>query len=216
MLIDLPFSRKGNIELAEHGSRYALSFTSGGLLATEARQTLAVWRNAQDWDLVRAELMASNTLQLRTVQSRRTVSREVVGRLSELNERELELLEDSSPQERVHLLWVAVCRRYALVGEFAEEIVRERFLLLTPSLQRGDFDVFIRGKALWHEELDALTESTRRKLRQNTFRMLREAGLVDDAGAILNTILSNRVQSVLELRRPSDVRFFPTQQGSVR
>ncbi|MCR2791700.1 DUF1819 family protein [Microbacterium sp. zg.Y625] len=190
--------------------RYALSFTSGGLLVTEAWHTAEVWSRVRDWALVRAELMESNTLQSRTVQSRRTVSREVVGRLSELSADEMSLLRESSPQERAHLMWVAACRRYTLVGEFAEEVVRERFLLLTPSLKRGDFDIFVRGKALWHPELDALQDSTRRKLRQNLFRMLREAGLVSDSGEILSVILSPGIESLLDLRRPSDVRFFPT------
>jgi len=193
-----------------HPDRYALSFTSGGLLLVEAQRTVALWNPLQDWDLVRAELMESNTLQQRTIQSRRTVSREVVGRLSELTPAELLLLGESSPQERAHMAWVAACRRYTLVAEFAEEVVRERFLLLTPSLERGEFDVFLRGKALWHPELDALTETTRRKLRQNLFRMLREAELVSDGGEIVNVILSPQVEALLDLRHPSDVRFFPT------
>jgi hypothetical protein len=160
--------------------------------------------------MVREELMNSNSLQQRTIQSRRTLSREVVGRLSALSAGEIALLEESSPDERAHLMWVAACRRYALVGEFAEEVVRERFLLLTPSLEHQDFDGFFRGKALWHPELDALTDSTRRKLRQNVFRMLREASLVSESGRILGVILSPRVEAVLNLRRPSDLRFFPT------
>lgn len=191
-------------------SRYALSFTAGGLLVSEAWRTAAVWSRLQDWDMVREELMNSNSLQQRTIQSRRTLSREVVGRLSELSAGEIALLEESSPDERAHLMWVAACRRYALVGEFAEEVVRERFLLLTPSLERQHFDGFFRGKALWHPELDALTDSTRRKLRQNVFRMLREASLVSESGRILGVILSPRVEAVLNLRRPSDLRFFPT------
>lgn len=201
--------------MASH-ARYALSFTSGGLLIVEGRRALEIWHRMLDWDLVRAELMASNTLQLRTVQSRRTVSREVVGRLSKLDASELDLLESPSSQERGYLMWVAACRRYALLGEFAEEVVRERLLLLTPSLHLEDFDSFIRDKALWHPELDTLADTTTRKLRQNSFRMLREAGLLAEDGVVLNAFLSTRLEELLEAREPSDLRFFPTTQGGVR
>lgn len=191
-------------------SRYALSFTVGGLLVREALQTLTLWHSLRDWDAVRAELMNSNSLQQRTVQSRRTMSREVVGRLSELVDPELDLLSEGSSQEQAELMWVAACRRYGLLAEFAEEVVRERFLLLTPTLTLTDFDVFVRGKSMWHAELNDLAESTGRKLRQNTFRMLREAGLIGEDGVILRTILSPRLDDLLRERSPSDVRFFPT------
>ena len=191
-------------------SSYALSFTVGGLLVREALQTLELWHSLKDWDAVRAEVMNSNSLQQRTVQSRRTMSREVVGRLSELVDRELDLLGGGSSQEQAELMWVAACRRYSLLAEFAEEVVRERFLLLTPTLALTDFDVFVRGKSIWHSELNDLAESTGRKLRQNTFRMLREAGLIGEDGIILHTILTPRLDALLNERTPSDARFFPT------
>ena len=81
-------------------------------------------------------------------------------------------------------MWAAACRRYDLIGEFAEEVLRERFLLLAPTLDYEDFDSFVRGKALWHEEVADLKDSTLQKLRSNVFRMLVEAGLLSDDGRI--------------------------------
>lgn len=123
---------------------------------------------------------------------------------------EIELLTGATATERGHLLWAAACRRYNLIGEFAEEVVRERFLLLKPTLGYEDFDGFLRGKALWHSELAELKDSTLRKLRATVFRMLNEAGLLSDGGHLLPAVLSERVGSVLRARTPSDVRFFPT------
>ena len=89
-------------------------------------------------------------------------------------------------------------------------MVRERFQLLTPNLDHDHFDSFIRTKALWHEEVAELKDSTLRKLRANVFRMLVEAGLLTDDGRILAAVLSNRVADALAARTPSDIRFFPT------
>jgi hypothetical protein len=200
----------------ERVSRYSLSFTSGGLLISESLKTLPVWQRARSWEAVRDELMSTNTLQLRTVQSRRTISREVVERLSTLSPLELDLLGDASTQERAHVMWVAACRRHTLVGEFAEEVVRERFLILTPHIAHDDFDTFVRGKSLWHPEVETITETTRRKLRQSVFRMLRESGLVDDTGFVVPALLTSRLASILNAREPSDLRFFPTAQGGAR
>lgn len=192
--------------------RYALSFTSGALMTQEAAVAVPVYLEEQDWARVRVVLGESNLLQARTASSGFRLAREVVQRLSALNPSELELLMDATSGERAYLMWAAACRRYALVGEFAEEVVRERFLLLTPSLGAGDFDAFVRGKALWHPELETAKPSTMQKLRSTLFRMLSDAGLVAE-GRVIPASLSGRVLDALRESSPSDVRFFPVHEA---
>ena len=195
-------------------SRYALSFTSGALLMREAAIAAPLYLLERDWSKVRAAIQQNNLLQTRTVASGQRLTREVVQRLEVLSDSELELLIDGTATERGHLLWAAACRRYDLIGEFAEEVLRERFLLLTSTLGHEDFDGFVRGKALWHQEVAELKDSTLRKLRSNVFRMLVEAGLLSERGHILQTVPSQRVAETLARRTPSDLRFFPTNNAT--
>lgn len=190
--------------------RYALSFTSGGLLVREASVIVAEYLRSRDWATVRHSVTEQNLLQARTTSSSVRVTRETIQRLSVFDDSELELVAEASLTERCHLLWAAACRRYELIGDFAEEVLRERFLLMTPTLSTQDFERFMTGKSLWHSELDELKSSTRAKLRQNIFRMLHEAGLRSEDGAIVPAVLSERVYQVLAARGPSGIRFFPT------
>lgn len=190
--------------------RYALSFTSGTLLVHECEVASQLYLSGLDWSQVRSKLIDENLLQSRTISTRVRTVREVIQRLSVLTDVELEVLQDASPSERGYLLWAAVCRRYTFVGEFAEEVLRERFLLMTPTLSGEDFQRFLTGKSLWHPELDQLRPSTREKLRQNLFRMLYEAGLKTTDDRIVPAVLSARVAEVVGRRNPSDLRFFPT------
>jgi hypothetical protein len=144
------------------------------------------------------------------VSSGQRLAREVVQRLTALTDDEVDLLIDATSVERGHLMWVAACRRYSLLGEFAEEVLRERFLLLAPSLDHSHFDSFMRTKSMWHEELAELKESTYRKLRSNVFLMLHEAGLLSDDGHIAPVVLTHRLAAVLAKQANGDVRFFPT------
>lgn len=195
--------------MSEAHGRYALSFTSGALLTREAVITAPLYLDKRDWSAVRDQLCVENRLQARTASSGFRLAREVAQRLAVLTDAELELLGDASPSERGHLMWVAACRRYAFIGDFAEEVVRERFLLLTPALGHDDFDSFVRRKALWHPELAEVKDSTLQKLRATVFRMLTEAGLLA-GGAIVHALLSKRVRDALDAQVPSDVRFLPT------
>lgn len=191
-------------------SRYALSFTSGALLMREALVAAPIYLREHDWATVRELIEDDNLLQSRTRSSGFRLAREVAQRLSVLTDAEIELLIDATPSERGHLMWAAACRRYDLIGEFAEEVLRERFLILASTLGYDDFDSFIRGKALWHEEVADLKDSTMSKLRSTVFRMLVEAGLLAIDGHIVQAVLSTRVADALVARKPSDIRFFPT------
>jgi hypothetical protein len=194
---------------AEH-SRYALSFTSGGLLAREGEIVGSAFLDCRDWRLTRQLVVAENLLQARTFSSSSRVTREVIQRLMVLSDDEVLLLTEASPTERLQLMWVAVCRRYGLIGEFGEEVLREKFLLMNLSLNTEDLERFLIGKSLWHPELEELKPSTRLKLRQTFFRMLHEAGLLSVTGEIIPAVLSERVALAFNSSTPSDIRFFPT------
>ncbi len=193
--------------------RYGLSFTSGALLIQESLVAAPLYLREHDWAKVRELLGEDNLLQSRTVSTGQRRAREVAQRLAVLSDDELELLVDATTSERGHLLWAAACRRYDLIAEFAEEVLRERFLLMTPALDHSHFDSFLRSKALWHDEVDALKATTVAKLRSNVFRMLIEAGLLSETGNIIPAVLSDRVSEMLAARTPSDIRFFPTARG---
>jgi hypothetical protein len=192
--------------------QYRLSFTSGGLLVREAGIAASLYQTLKDWSEVRASLEAENLLQARTVSSGQRVAREVVQRLSELADDEVVLLIDATSTEQGYLMWAATCRRYSLLGEFAEEVLRERFLILAPTVDHSDFDSFVRTKTMWHEELAELKESTYRKLRANVFLMLREASLLGDNWSINPAMLTERLTEAFANGPARDIRFFPTNE----
>lgn len=194
--------------------RYALSFTTGALLAREAALLAPVYVKQGDWEQVRDLAVEGNLLQARTHRTGVRLASETVQRLSALADGEVDLLIEATASERAHLLWVAACRRYEFIGEFAEEVVRERFLRLASTLDYQDFDSFVRSKALWHEELAEIKDSTLQRLRSNVFKMLREAELLSKVGEIMPAVLSERVAAVLSARSPSDLRFFPARPAA--
>lgn len=190
--------------------RYALSFTAGTLFSREATVLAPLYKEHGDWEQIRDDAVSRNLLQARTHRTGVRLTGETVKRLSALTDDQIEVLVDATATERVHLMWVAACRTYDLIGEFAEEVVRERFLLFASTVGYEDFDSFVLAKALWHEELAQIKDSTLRRLRSNVFKMLQEAELLSDAGYIMPALLSERVSTVLSASEPSDARFFPT------
>jgi len=190
-----------------------LSFTTGGLLEREAAALMPAYYECRDWTKVREIAVKENLLQARTHSTGVRRVRETVNRLSAFSDSELEMLADVTASERAHLMWAAACRCYDLIGEFAEEVLRERFLTLAGTVSYEDYNSFYRAKAMWHDELDAVSTATYKKLRQVLFRMMVEAELLTPEGVIEPVLLSTRVAGCLAERTPSDVRFFPTRES---
>ena len=181
---------------------YRLSFTTGGLYFRESKKIAALYLRINDWDEVRKVSLEENLLQANTRSSSVRTYRESSSRLQQLSKDELNLLIESSEQDQRYLLWLAICRQYTLIEEFAVEVLREKFLIMDLSLTHHDYDVFFNRKADWHPELDELSTSTKNKLRQVLFRMMVEAGLLSSNYSIIPAIITPRVAR--EIFKPSN------------
>ena len=190
-------------------TRYRLSFTTGGLFLRESTAVAACFLALRDWQKARDQARQENMLQVRTAAAATRISKEVTARLELLDVEEVEALVDLNMRDQAYLLWVAVCRRYTFVRQFATEVLREHHLSLRRELSFGDYDNFFNSKALWHSELDELTPSTQKKLRQNLFRMLREADLISEQHLIQPALLGPQLAKLLAHGGEGDLMVFP-------
>ena len=104
--------------------RYSMSFTTGCLFYRESVKLATLFVDLKDWNIVRNTVLADNLLQARTQNTSKRVCQEIISRLKTLSVQELELLNKGTSQEQAYLLWLAICRRYTFIGDFAVEIIR--------------------------------------------------------------------------------------------
>jgi hypothetical protein len=196
--------------------RYRLSFTTGGLFLQEAPLVAERYLALRDWSRTRDQVRNDNVLQVRTAAAALRISKELVSRLELLELSELEELLHGSLRDRGSLLWVAACRRYAIIHDFAVEVLREHYVLLRRQISFRDYDAFYNSKALWHTELDEIATSTQLKLRQNLFRMLRDADLISDQQHIKAAMLSPRLAQLLACRGQDELLVFPATDNDMK
>lgn len=189
--------------------KYSMSFTTGGLFCQESEKVAQLYLEEMNWDTVREKTLKQGLLQTRTQSSATRIYREISARLKTLSDDALELVARGSNQERANILWLAVCCRYLFIQEFAVEVIRERFMTLRYDVNYQDFDTFFNAKADWHDDLDAITPMTRNKLRQNLFRMLRDAELISTSSSIQPAVLSPLVEELVSKKGIGMIRIFP-------
>ena len=203
--------------------RYRLSFTVGGLLAVQGRTLAELYLNhvenfpqtevGRSIVAIRPQAIAENVLAIRTDSANRRVVAETTRRLSALTVEEIAFLggPDSSTADREALMWVAMCRYYAIVGDFASEVLRKRYLTSNMHLDFEDYDRFIADKATWHPELETVSEGTAKKLRSN----LLEAHLLDkERDTVLPFLPSPSLVDILR-KKADSFGYFPVRESSL-
>ncbi len=186
-----------------------MSFTAGALLYRESMVVAGLAGEAPDWDRVKRDVLAGNLLQMRTPSASQRILREVTARLRLLTPTQARLLLVGSRQEQNHLLWLAICKRYRFIQDFAVQVLREKLLRLDLAVSIEDYAAFFNAKAEWHDELERLTPSTRAKLRQTVFHMLREAELVTADHRIVPVVMSTQAAAAIQEDDAAYLDIFP-------
>jgi hypothetical protein len=177
--------------------KYNFAFCASGFLHHETVKLAKLFAQTKDWDAVKKIVLEENILQTRTKRSAGTYFSKLTQRLKTLTESQMVLLLENNPKNEVQILWIAICKCYRYVREFAVEVVREKYLKLDLVVERQDYDSFFNKKAEWHEEVDKLTFATSEELRGTIFRYLKEAEILTKDHLIIPTHFSPEVASAI-------------------
>ena len=189
---------------------YKMSFSTGGLFLNESIEVARLHGPGEPWDETIVRALADGVVSLPKTASQQRTLREIANRISTLTDDELALLiETEDRTEQQALLWLATCRAYRFVAEFAVEVLRDRYLAYRLDMPLEVFDMFWDEKAEWHSELDDISRSTRLKLRQVLYRMMREAGILSTEGILQTAYLTTRLRALIAGPRAADLAIFP-------
>ena len=110
---------------------------------------------------------------------------------------------------------IQACIYYAIVGEFASEVLKKHHLTGNTHLDFEDYDRFIADKATWHPELETVSEGTAKKLRSNLFKAMREAHLFDkNSDTVLSFLPSPSLTDILR-KRADSFGYLPMRESSL-
>ena len=193
-----------------------MSFSTGGLFYSESLIALEVYLKEQDWTKTRKKILTENLIQARTQSSAVRQAREICFRLARLTGQELQLLTTGSAGEQLYLLWVAVCKHYLFIKEFAVDILREKFLRMDLLLTFQDYDIFFKDKAEWHDKLEKLADSTKAKLRQVLFKIMRQAEILSKDNMIIPGLITQELALVLAKDNPVWLTVLPVSDADIK
>ena len=192
--------------------KYRMSFTASCLRCRETSVIASLFLRLADWNKVHDEVLQQNILQIRTASSQERIFREMKHCLECLTTEEMQILADNNSSDAGMILWLAVCRCYKFIGEFAREVIHEKYVTFQKSIDDSDYALFFERKCSLHPELMVLKDATRKKIKQILFKLLRECAVIGHDNEILASYFSCEVFRLLS---PDDFMYFPTREKGV-
>ncbi|MBZ9730889.1 DUF1819 family protein [Salegentibacter sp. JZCK2] len=156
-----------------HSEKYDFAFTSSSLRLNEIVLVANHFINDSEVDYV-------NDLGAGKSATGKRIYREVSKRLAFLNSQQIKLLVNGSLDVQKQLAFYAACRSHLFIRDFTVEVLREKYLVFDYEISEGDYISFLRRKQELHEEIDKLSESSLKKIKQVTFRILEQSGLINN------------------------------------
>ena len=134
--------------------------------------------------------------------------REIKARLECLSRDEIRLLSEGPFEEQKLISFVSFARLYRFFYEFMIEVVVEKILVFDYTLTEMDYNVFFNRKAVDHPEVEKLTTATQNKVKQVVFKVLEQAGIINNIQEriIQAPQLSPSFVALLSATNPQDVK----------
>jgi hypothetical protein len=164
-------------------NKYDFSFTASSLRLNEMLLVTRAYHDGVDVDYI-------NDLGGGKSSTGKRMLSEFKKRISHLTPAQVDVLLNSDLVTQKQLTLVSLCKAYSFIREFIVEVVREKVLVYDYQITDGDYISFYRRKFDLHEEMDSLTELTEKKIKQVTFKVLEQAGLIND---IKNRIIQPQI-----------------------
>lgn len=190
-------------------NKYSLSFTTGAALEVETVAIAKLKSDLVDWKDVRAIVIEKNALQARTESTLKKLYGEISRRLKHLSDQELNLLISSDEKVQKQIIWLAICRHYKFIDDFATEVLYEQFANGRYKISLDDYDVFFNAKAEWNSNLDSISALTKSKARQVVFKMMRECRIINDNKEIIPQQLNDEFKTEIQKRNANEINLFP-------
>ena len=182
-----------------HNIKYTFSFTGASALIAETLVIAEEYHRLKDWKAVEKSLLDNNLLnKVKQTTFKREFS-EIKKRLSLLTKDQLHLMIQGSLDDAKVMILLSLVKAYSFLKDFIVEVIRNKYLLFDTVVTDIDYIRFVNTKSLSHNELNAITEVTAKKVKQVVFKLLEQVSLITQArnGSILKPILNGKVIDVI-------------------
>jgi len=198
-------------------NKYLLSFTAASLMPYETKEVAIIYFKENNWKRTMDIVVSDNIIQRNSESSRKRIFSELKKRISNLNNKELIFLTESSGNNLKHIVYLSCIKTYKIIFDFAVEVLYNKIIYYDHQILDSDYETFIESKRLEYENLENISSNTNYKIKQVIFRILEQAGLIDSTKTkqITPPMLNEELINLLLNDNPEYLKAFLLSEGDI-
>lgn len=195
--------------MIENSNTYNFAFT-GASMKFHDFMRLAYYVEENQIDIMVEDIDPNLIMGRSNTRTNQREFRELLKRYKLLTPTQRKVIIELDVSGQKQLAMVGICKLYAFIRDFIIEVVREKFTSLDFQLTDGDYQSFLNRKMELHPELETFSESTSKKARQVTWKILEQGGLIDNSKDrnILPQFVNQQVINVVKSDSPELLKIF--------
>lgn len=153
-------------------AKYILSYIAVPLSAYELETIAKLYCETKDWRYISKCIVDENILQKGKISSRKRLFIELKKRIQTLTDAQLSFFTNASSSDAKNMAILSCFKLYGFIYDFAVEVMRRKLL-------ESDYEAFYESKRVAYENLNEISDSTQKKLKQVMFKIFEQAGFID-------------------------------------
>jgi len=164
--------------------KYRADITAGSLQLPESRIVADLLLRQVDAEGLKDAIVTKNVLQVRNPAMARRLTKLIRGRLETMGPDLWKLIRDGKGDVGTHAVFSAAVKHSQLLGDFLEIVVGEQYRLFSKKLSGSMWNDFLEGCRERDPDMPQWNDSTRTRLRSSVFRMLAQAGYIENTRSL--------------------------------
>ncbi len=165
--------------------RYSADIAAGSLKVSESRVVAGLLLAGIDSEGWKEAILRENVLQARNAATGVRLARLIRQRLELMDAPLWLMVRNGDAVTATHALLAAAVKHSALLGDFLDIVVRERFRLFEAKLSKGVWTEYLEGCRGRDPEMPQWSESTRRRLGSTVFQSLAQTGFLENTKSMV-------------------------------
>ncbi len=161
------------------GSRYKGDLVAGSLLVNESRKIAQLLVRGLEVNELLEKVIKDNLLQKRSPASTKRQARLIVKRLMTLPEPFWNIISSGSHDQATQTLFCAAIKYSPILGDFVSSVAAGNMRVFKKEITHLQWDDYFETCIAIDPSIDSWSESSRKKVRQVSFLILAQAGVID-------------------------------------
>ena len=176
-----------------NNKKYSFSFTGASALIPETLTVAEIYNSNHEWNQTKKKIIDENLLNKIKAVTLEREFQEIRKRIAVLSQDQLNILCNGDREEVKVIILLSIYKIHSFIYDFAIEVLRNKLLQFDNTITESDYNKFVDSKSVIHPELNKLKETTLNKIKQRTFTILEQTGLINKVKdkILIKPVLSN-------------------------